>query len=98
MSEYRSRISPALNRVPRVLEKLMYYVVILSSALACLNAVPCWRLDGCLTVQALADQLRWAWPLSLGQRQKKRAVQWATHLGTGLLVLNLGLGLLDLIL
>jgi len=90
---YRSRIAQGLDGLPQVAEKLLYYFVILSSALAALNAVPCWRLDGCLTLEAMVNHMS-----GMSNKQKRRTIQFTTHLGTALLVLNLALGLLDLIL
>lgn len=94
VSEYQSRINTSLmNSLPPKLEKLLYYFVILSSALAALNAVPCWRLDGCLTLAALINHLQ-----IIGPRTKPKLVRGLTHLGTALLVANMALGVLDLIL
>ena len=94
VSEYQSRINTSLlNGLPPKLEKLLYYFVILSSALAALNAVPCWRLDGCLTLAALINHLQ-----IIGPRTKPKLVRGLTHLGTALLVANMALGVLDLIL
>ena len=93
VSNYQLRLGPfGLNGLPSALEKFCYYVVVLSSALAVVNAVPCWRLDGCLILETvLESSLR-----SPGLRRKLFRV--TTHLGTLILALNVILGLFNVIL
>ena len=83
VSEYIWRFGSVswISSIPRRVERLLYFIVIVSSALGVLNAIPCWRLDGQHIVSALLE--------SVSSRHK--VVRVITHLGTALLHFELGL-------
>jgi len=93
VTDYRLRIEAffALNYFPAMAEKLCYYIVILSGALAALNVVPCWRLDGHLILETVIEsKTKKFW----GPKTRRKLTNITTHFGTALLFLNVGIGLL----
>ena len=46
-----------ISGIPELLERELFYIVAFSSALAVLNAVPCFKLDGQHIVKAFIEEL-----------------------------------------
>ena len=91
-----------ISSIPEVVERGLYYVVAFSSALAVLNAVPCFKLDGQHIVQSFIVDLEIPFITkennrSFGSRPnvghwRKLFANWLTIFGTVLLIINVILG------
>jgi len=99
VSSYRFRIENfplfSINIFPGITEKMCFYIVILSSALAALNAIPCWRLDGHLILETVINGKLCYF---LGPTARRKLTKIITHFGSFLLILNIVIGLLQTIL
>ena len=91
-----------ISSIPEVVERGLYYVVAFSSALAVLNAVPCFKLDGQHIVKSFIVDLEIPFVTkesnrSFGSRPnvghwRKTFANFLTIFGTVLLLLNVILG------
>ena len=96
VADYRPRFTFLPINAPTVLELCCKYLASLSGALALLNVVPCYALDGQFILSALVD-------IFLPSTRFSRSVRSATHnglrlAGTFLLASNVALAFLNLFL
>ena len=92
----------SISSIPEVIERGLYYVVAFSSALAVLNAVPCFKLDGQHIVKAFISDLHIPFVTKEetrsfgsspnGSQWRKKFANFLTIFGTILLLLNVILG------
>ena len=92
-----------MSRIPDMIERELFYVVAFSSALAVLNAVPCFKLDGQHVIKAfivdleipfVTETLRLFGNRARINRVRKSVANLLTILGTIILILNVGFGCL----
>ena len=91
MTEYSPRVTQLPICLPDQMRKLLRYTFSISFALALLNMVPCYLLDGHHIASAILSLL----PMHL---DTKHMVAFAlTSLGSALVALNLAIGLVDVV-
>ena len=90
-----------MSRLPDMTERGLFYIVAFSSALAVLNAVPCFKLDGQHVIKAfivdleipfLTEKLHLFGNRSKINRLRKSVANTLTVFGTIILILNVIFG------
>ena len=89
-----------MNHFPNWWKKFLGYLISLSGALAMLNVVPCYWLDGCHILRALVDYFLERFSHSMINERKKKAIEsvlpYVYIFFSGLLIANLGFSMLTL--
>lgn len=91
MEVYRDVQVLELGHYEGTMSKFLFYLVSFSAALAVLNIVPCYRLDGQYIVKAMVDE---AFLQSQNFLKRNRVVNVVTFLGTSLIAANFVQGVL----